>query len=392
MKVLLAPMAAVAETNGPFSRTKKIAQECLNRGHDVALCAAKDINYQSIEGVDNYYAPIPSPFGLPLFLGKRVYKFVQMLGIQNKKQVRSFEEVLHISGAISKKNFKDDVNSIIKAINKFKPDIIYSEVRIAAIVAAILENKKVITSYSYPIQKTYACNPEYSKYVKRFLRENELPQIESVLDIFNWSQLKIVPSIYELEPIKDKNVLFAGTFNYYQNHINHINKRNKILVYMGTGSISPKRQVKEMREAFLDSEYEVYIATKQLNGFKENNINVAERYDFSKLLPESIAYINHGGQNSIIDGMVYGVPQIIIPGKVFERRYNAKSVEKNGAGKILTEKEFKSYNIKNIIKEFKKDNTYCISAKHMGKKLEEQGGVKKVVDAIEKLYNDGYLT
>ncbi|WP_368489687.1 hypothetical protein [Clostridium sp. BJN0013] len=36
------------------------------------------------------------------------------------------------------------------------------------------------------------------------------------------------------------------------------------------------------------------------------HINIDKRFDFSKLMPEAIAYINHGGQNSIMTGLMYG--------------------------------------------------------------------------------------
>lgn len=392
MKILITPMGAMAETSGPFSRTKKIANACLKKGHEVALCAAEDVNYQPIKGVKNYYAPVPSPFGLPMFLGKNLFKVAQKLGIQKKKEIHSFEEVLHISGAISKTHFKKDISSIQKAIINFEPDILYAEFRIAAIVASKIMNKKVITSYSYPVQPSYASNSEYSKHVKKFLKENNLPEIESVLEIFDWSNLKIIPSIYKLEPIEDENVEFVGTFNSYNNNFYSSKERKKIIVYMGNGSISPKRQIKVMKEAFLGSEYEVFIATKQFKGFKEKNINVSERFDFNKFMPGAIAYINHGGQNSIIDGLVYGVPQIICPGKVFERKYNAQSIEKIEAGKVLTEKEFEFTNIRKIIEEYQKNNIYFDNAKKIGKQLKESGGVEKVVEVIEKLHYDGYVT
>jgi len=34
-------------------------------------------------------------------------------------------------------------------------------------------------------------------------------------------------------------------------------------------------------------------------------------------------------------GLIYGVPQIICPGNVFERKYNESSIVKLNAGKML---------------------------------------------------------
>ena len=68
MRILIAPMAAMAETSGPFSRAVALCHKLIEREHEVAFCAAKDVK--------NYYAPIPSPLGMPMFIGKRMFNIV----------------------------------------------------------------------------------------------------------------------------------------------------------------------------------------------------------------------------------------------------------------------------------------------------------------------------
>jgi len=385
MRILIAPMAAMAETSGPISRARALAIKAKERGHKVAFCAAEDVNYRPVEGIKNYYAPVPSPFGLPLFIGKRMFKIAQTLGVQQRKKVRSFEEVLHIVGAIDRKFFPKDVHYLREAIKDFKPDVVYAEFRIAAIVAAKLENVKVVTGYSFPVQKSYASNPEYSKGVKKFLRENGLPEIESVLDIFNWTDLKIVASSYELEPIDDENVIHVGPFVAFQKPKETAGPARNIVAYMGSGTITPKRLIKVLTEAFSGTGFQVYIATKGVDPFKKANINVDHRFDFSKLMPGAAAFINHGGQNSIMTGLINGVPQIICPGNVFERQYNVDSVVKLKAGVSLGVKEFTSQRIKQIVQEFETNPAFRDNAKKAGENLLSLGGVSKVVEILENM-------
>jgi hypothetical protein len=59
MKILIAPMAALAETSGPITRARASAVKAKERGHEVALCAAEDRNYSPVDNVNNYYAPVP---------------------------------------------------------------------------------------------------------------------------------------------------------------------------------------------------------------------------------------------------------------------------------------------------------------------------------------------
>lgn len=60
--------------------------------------------------------------------------------------------------------------------------------------------------------------------------------IDLVLDIFNWVDLKIVLSFYEIELINDENLVFIGLFFVFNIKFIEYNK-NKIIVYMGIGII-----------------------------------------------------------------------------------------------------------------------------------------------------------
>jgi uncharacterized protein (TIGR00661 family) len=384
MKVLIAPMSVMSETSGPFSRAVALCNELVRRNHSVALCSSEDINYKKIENIKNYYAPIPSPFGTPRFIGEKMLKLGQFFRIQEDKKVNSFEHVLHFIGAISKRYFYEDVYCIRKAIQDFQPDVVYAEFRISAIVAAKLEGVKVVTGYSYPVQKSFASNSEYSTNVKKFLKENNLNPIESVLDIFDWVDLKVVLSSYELEPIKGENIVFTGPF--FKPNIKFTEApKNKIIAYMGFGTINITTMIDNLTKAFENTNFEVYIATRQVKPYKRNNIIVNERFDFNELMPEAIAYINHGGQNSIMTGLIYGVPQIIYPGNVFERKYNASSVVNLKAGVSLEVNGFNDVVIKSIVNDFIQDPRYANNAKKSGLELLSLGGVKKVVDVIEAL-------
>jgi len=382
LRVLIAPMAAMMETSGPFSRAVSLCHKLQESGHDVAFCAAEDVNYKKIDNVKNFFAPIPSPLGMPMFIGKRMMKMAQAFHMQEKKQVNSFEQVLFFAGATDKKLFYNDVQCIRDAIHYYKPDVVYAEFRPSAIVAAKLENVKVAAGYSYPVQTSFAKNPEYSKGVREFLKENNLPPIKSALELFDWADLKIVPSSYELEPMDGENIVFTGPFDAPSIGKFEANK-NKILVYMGFGTISPHTMIENLTK--VQTDYEFYIATRQVKPYRKNNITVDERFDFSKLMPEALAYINHGGQNSVMTGLMYGVPQIVYPGNVFERKYNADSLVHLHAGVKLEKNGFTAKRIGNVVDEFKKNPTYAENAKKAGEQLLNLGGVKTTVKAIEKL-------
>ena len=396
MKVLVSSMAAMAETAGPSGRAKLLVEHFKNEGIEIATCMAEDLNFKSIDGVKNYYLEIPMPMGLPKAIATRTFPIAQKLGIIEKKNVESFEDVLYFTGNLDYKYLVKSVQNIRDAINDFNADVVYSEFNISAIIASKLEKKPLYTTISFPTQTEYASSPKYAKGVQKFLKENNLPEVYSTLDLFKWADESFVPSIYDLEPIDKDNVTFCGTWKdlelgslYNENDKNDKNddsprKNNVILVYMGNGTISPNKMLKEIRDAFIDTKYEVYIASLALEKKDYNNIHVDKRWEFSNLLSEAVLFINHGGQNSVIDGLIYGVPQLICPGRVFERICNGKSVENIGAGLILEHDQFKGEIIKSKSEKLMNDESFRENSSLLGDKLKSLGGIDCILDALKK--------
>ena len=381
MRILLVPMPAMAPTAGPFSRTRLLANAFQARGFSTALCAAEDVNYRTIPGIPNYFLSVPAPFGMPEAIGLRAFSFAEKLGLPGKKPVRSFEEVLHFTGATAYSYFKKSVSEIRSAIAEFQPDLIYSEFNLSAIVAAKAEGKPVFASYSYPAQPSYAASPQFAGGVGRVLTELHQPPVSSALELFLRADVRIVPSIRELEPIDCDNTYFVGPLKKAP-EIRDSEKRNLILAYLGTGTVSKKQLLNEISDAFVDSGFEVYLAGMEPECSPCRNIHTDRKFDFSALLPRAAVFLSHGGQNSIADGLLFGVPQLIYPGKIFERQYNAESIVKNEAGIRLAEGEFTAKNIRAAVGRLTSDNRFRENSERLGKMLTAPGGTDAVIRHI----------
>lgn len=380
MKVLLVPMSAMAETAGTFSRTVLLAQALKEANIEVATCAAEDINYKAISGVKNYFLSIPMPLGLPKRIAVHTFPAAQKLGITSRKSINSFEDVLHLTGNISYKYLKNSIDDVRRAIQEFNPDVVYSEFNLSAIIAAKLEKKRIFISASLPTQYEYSSTPRYASGLNKLLKEYGFAQVKSCLELFLWADKRFVPSCFELEPFRDKSIIFCGTWK----PVRPVNsgKRDKILVYMGNGTISQRKMLKEVTAAFGSSKYSVYIAGRGIQKQVWNHIHTGPYFDFQALLADALLFINHGGQNSIVDGLIYGVPQIICAGKVFERKYNAKSVAKAGAGIEISYKQFSADTIRAASLEILSTQTYRENASGLGRVLMSLGGTKNIVDAL----------
>ena len=122
MKILVVPMAAMAETAGPSSRCRQLVEGFRLAGIDVATCRAEDVNYKSIDGVQNYFLDIQMPMGLPKPIATRTFPIAQKLGITSKKTVNSFDQVLRFTGNLDYKYLKKSVESVRNAIQEYNPD------------------------------------------------------------------------------------------------------------------------------------------------------------------------------------------------------------------------------------------------------------------------------
>ena len=379
--ILIVPMAALAETHGPVSRCRSMAYGFMDAGLDVATCMAQDMNYRVMNGVPNYHLDVPMPLGLPGVIATKVFPLAQSLGISSKKTVNSFDQVLWLTGNLDQTYLRKSVDSVRKAIHESKPDIVYSEFNISAVIAAKTEGVPLYTTVSYPTQYKYAHDSGLGRGLNRILSELHLPQVESPVKLFDWADKCFCMSIGELEPIEKPNVVYCGSLKPAKLTSSPV-KRDKIIVYMGNGTVSANKMLKVIRGAFAGSPYEVYIASAYLKKTDEGNIHVASRWDFDRLLDEAVLFMNHGGQNSIACGLIHGVPQIIVPGKVFERRYNAGCLVDNKAGIAVDHRDFRADYICEVAERIINSREMAENAAVLGKKLSDAGGLDTLIRNI----------
>lgn len=95
---------------------------------------------------------VPMPLGLPKAAATKVFPLAQKIGIASKKRVDSFDQVLWLTGNLDQTNLRKSVYSVRRAMQEFKPDLVYSEFNISAVIASKTEGVSVYTTVSYPTQ------------------------------------------------------------------------------------------------------------------------------------------------------------------------------------------------------------------------------------------------
>ena len=91
-----------------------------------------------------------------------------------------------------------------------------------------------------------------------------------------------------------------------------------------------------------------------------------------------------GGQNTIIQSLLYGIPLILFPGGVFERRYNAEKVEEAGCG-IMG--EVKDFNVEWLISSLKRRSEFVNNAKRFSERIRSYEGAVSAVRTFEQKYS-----
>jgi len=386
MRLLLAPMSTHAETGGSMARIRAIAACALRRGHTVALCAGEDINYRPIDGLTNYPAPVPAPFGLPSAAGRHIFRWIKRFGFQRRIRIDDFEHVLHLIGAIRGRSFAGDIACLEKAIRNFRPDVVLADHRLGPLVAARLAGVLSAVFYSAPIHlsRSRAGSGRFSAAVRRLIRASGLPEIRSILDVYDWADMKFVPSAPELEPMNDSRLVYVGPVIEKTRPAPN-RKRTAILAYVGNGTISGRRLARVLTKAFAGSDRRIFIASRDLKPATRGHIRIAGRIDFEALLPETAAFIGHGGQNSIMQCLAHGVPMILSPGYVFERCFNAKSIARLGAGLILPPSDFTAEKVREAVERTASDPIYGARAAALGARMSEFRGAEAILDRLSEL-------
>ena len=311
---------------GPWSRAQRVACAFQDGGHEVTLAWGDDGN--CVDPIaPTLEIPVPSPLGLPEAIARHTFPLASRLGLMGRKPVHSFEEVLWLTGALDERNARAAVDTLRAHMRAARPDVVYSEFSLAAVIAARAEGIPCVGSVSQPTTAAYASNPRKSTGIRRLLREMGMPAPASSLTVLEGMRRRFIPSCPTLEPRAGERAVYCGFLDEPPALI--ATNRDCALVYLGVGSVPAGVAVRAGRELAEALGCDVYVAgaPEAAQVSDGHTVRCAPRFNFSDLLPRARVFVHHGGQNSMMDALSHEVPQLIVPGRVFERQFNADAVE-----------------------------------------------------------------
>lgn len=383
MRVLVTPLMAMAESAGSATRARALASTMASRGWKTTLCVPEGFTGMVPTNVNVQPILTPSPLGIPRIIGKKLFPLAQRLGLNRRVPITCFDDVLKLTGNTDKCYLARAVEQLREIIQDGCFEAVYSEFNIASIIAAKAEDVPVFGSTSFPTQPSFASDPSSVAGLNRVLRSLSMDPVRSPEDILLMPNVRFVPSCPELEPFPAESpVIFTGPFIDLPESTPDT-PRDAVVAYFGNGTVTPRRGFAVLAEALRGSGLDLYVA-----GLPESHaahLHTAPRFDFSDLLPRTAIFVNHGGQNSMMDGIAHGSPQLICPGKVFERRFNAKAAERCGIGLSLEQSCFDIPTVRRTLEQLLEDAAgYRASAASLKNRLSELGGANRIVDTIAR--------
>ena len=377
-------MLARSQMGGPWSRAQQIARAFLSRGHEVTLAWGDDGN--CVDPVaSTFEIPVPSPLGLPEAIARYTFPLASRLGLMGRKPVHSFEEVLWLTGSLDYRYSCVVVEKLREFIRSWRPDVVYSEFNLAAVIAARAEGICCVGSGSQSTTLAYASNPRKSSGIRRLLREMGMPAPASSLSILEGMKRRFIPSCPTLEPRAGKRAIYCGFLGDVPKMDVRSADRDCAVVYLGSGSVPAGVAMRAGRELAEVLSCDVYVAgvPEAVYAAAGREVHCAPRLNFAELLPRARVMVHHGGQNSMMDALAYEVPQVVVPGRVFERQFNAEAVERTRCG--LSVRAPKPALIAEAALHLVDEPALTSGIRGVRDELSELGGTERIVSEVEKL-------
>ena len=377
-------MLARSRMGGPWSRAQQIAHAFLSRGHKVTLGWGDDGN--CVDPIaPTFQIPVPSPLGLPEAIARHTFPLASRLGLMGRKPVHSFEEVLWLTGSLDYRYSRAAVEKLRDLMRMWRPDVVYSEFNLAAVIAARAEGIPCVGSGSQPTTASYASNPRKSAGIRRLLREMSMPAPASSLSILEGMKRRFIPSCSSLEPDAGKQVIYCGFLGEVPTVDSRSTDRDCAVVYLGSGSVPAGVAVRVGRQVSSALGCDVYVAgvPEAVYAAAGHKVHCAPRLNFVELLPRARVMVHHGGQNSMIDALAYEVPQVVVPGRVFERQFNANAVERTRCG--LSVRAPKPALIAEAARRLVDETSLSDGLVRLRDELSALGGTERIVREVEEI-------
>src|ERR687885_639095 len=163
------------------------------------------------------------------------------------------------------------------------------------------------------------------------------------------------------------------------------------LLYISLGTVfnTDPRFYATCFEAFANSDWQVVLSIgtnidpSSIGQKRPNNFVVSPYLPQLKILQNADMFITHGGMNSTMEAIYYGVPMVVVPQQP-EQAMTAARVAELGLGVALEAGQVNADVLRDVVITVSGDASYRSRVAHMQKAARDAGGYLRAADAVQQ--------
>lgn len=315
MKILIAPLITRPKSDANYHITRTLSDLFSLNQHAVAISASRA---SSISTAALYDAA-----------ELKKTKFY-------KKDLYSYEEWMYAVGASRREYLEDDLEFLDAAIDQFRPDLIITLDRIAAVITARKRKIPCLAIVNTSIYRTATFPVKILQELNRVLSFENMEQVFRISDLYDFCEERIIFGPIEIQPMPlDADFRRFGTFT-YQKDI----KADPKSVYISLDAVEKKPQTlrKMIIETFSGASWPVYAFIPGIPAEKVQNIHFLAMHR-DDLMREAAVCIHDGNDYACNMCTASAVVQLIITDHHYGRIANALAAKRYGFGIMSDEDE-----------------------------------------------------
>lgn len=361
MRILLVPFITQPRTDAAYNITRCLISTLTQKRNAVAVNASEENGFRNI----SLYPSVTAK-------GKRV---------RTANQKKSYEQWLASMGGTDEKYLIKDAENIRETIDHFRPDLIISIDRIAAIAAARQRHIPCWTVTSSAACRNVEVAP-YMKSINRFLVHEHMEQVFTLKDLYDTCEQRLVFGPSAVQPMP------ADT-SYFRIGLPCIRpletvQENRIFVDFGQTGISAKKLHSVLKEAFSEGSYDVRARYPECGIENCGRIRILPAFR-EDLFSGSAVMIHDGNAWMTLASIARGIPQIIVSDTSYMRSWYGQMAERCGIGVRISEKDLTAERLVHSVDHILSHPMFKENCMRMKKEAESCDDLMKIYALLDEL-------
>lgn len=172
--------------------------------------------------------------------------------------------------------------------------------------------------------------------------------------------------------------------------------RPLLLMSLGSVNNAHPELYRMCAEAFADTSWRVVMSIGNRIGPADlgplpDNVETYAQVPQLQVLAQARAFITHAGMNSVMEGLVHGVPMVAIP-RLREQMANARRLADLSLGRVLLPQEVTATRLAEAVRQVMADRSVRDRLHAMRAQIRRAGGAGAAADVIEAQLQPAHLT